>query len=125
MTTKRFDTLVALSDLLVLTACQRAYSRAITRRTKFVPMRERHRAYEDFPIPEDKIEAALEDAWSLCALVNHRNDLRVDVEAWTATLDGYTRALLMMSVPHSPTQLRNVLAERLAPREQERLSAAS
>lgn len=106
----RFETLLAVSDLLVMTACQRAYSRSISRRTKYVAMRDRHRAYESVAIAEDKIEAALADAWALCQCIAVRHDIPVDVAEWVVVLDTYTRSLLLMSMPHSTSRLRPILA---------------
>jgi hypothetical protein len=113
----RFDVLLAVSDVLVMTACQRAYSRSISRRTKYVPMRDRHRAYELVSISEEKIEAALADAWTLCPALCSRHQLGVDVDVWVGTLDSYTRSLLLMSMPHAATRLSPILAAAVGVRD--------
>ena len=102
-------TLIAVSDVLVLTALQRAYSRCITRATKPVPLRERHRAYEHIAIPEQKIEQALADAWALCPLLASKYLDDVDALKWSTTLDTYTRSLLMSSMPHTRQRLEAIL----------------
>lgn len=99
--------LLALSDVLVLVALERAASRSLpgsVRRT--IPASQRHRAYELHPIPEAKMDQALTDAWSSCSLVAARHDLEVSVTDWVALLDSYTRTLILMGQNHTPRRLR-------------------
>lgn len=106
------EPLLALSDLLVLTACQRAYAR-VRSALKAIPPSERHRGYEYVAIPEEKIERALADAWTLCSMLASRHQLDVDPAEWAQALDGYARALLLMAEPHSTSRLRATLDETL------------
>lgn len=99
------DVAVALSDLLVLTASQRAYAR-VRSSLKAIPPSERHRGYEYVAIPESQIERALADAWTLCPMLASRNRLDIDAAAWAERLDGYTRALFLMGEPHSIDRVR-------------------
>lgn len=102
--------LLACSDTLVLAALGKAYSRAIPRSARGrVRDIDRWAAYEHTPIPEDKMDAALSDAWSLCPILAGRHHLDVVVQDWQGLLDSYTRALMMMSVPHAIARLRDEL----------------
>lgn len=106
--------LLALSDLLVLTALERAYARTARRARYTCPPAERHNQYLRHAIPEAQVEAVLRDAWALCPTLAIRHNLDVDPTDWHALLDGYTRALIMMSQNHNPTRLIGALA-RLHP----------
>lgn len=103
-------TVLALSDLFVLTALQRACARREGITVRHIPLRDRHSAYEQHPVLESKIDTVLADAWALCPLIAGRHHLDIDVARWIGLLDGYTRALLLMGMPHSPQRLRDVLA---------------
>lgn len=100
---------LAISDMMVLTALDRAFARTVKRAQRTVPAAARHSQYIHFPIPEEKFEAVLHDAWALCPLMATRYDLACDVIVWMDALDGYTRALLMMGEAHSPERLTATL----------------
>lgn len=102
-------TLLAVSDVLILTALERAWARTVKRAQRSCPAHQRHNQYLTSPVREDRMEAVLHDAWTLCPLLTHRHDLPVDPVAWADTLDGYTRALLLMAQPHNPTRLAPIL----------------
>lgn len=99
-------TLLALSDLLILTALERAWSRTVPRSQR-VNMRaaDRHRGYTMVPIHDHAIDKALTDAWVLTVPLAHRHHLPVNAQAWAQLLDTYTRALLQMSQQHTPQRL--------------------
>lgn len=103
-------TLLIASDLLVLDALTRAWARTVKRSGRSVPLAGRHNQYLHRAVPEDRIDAVLHDAWVLCPLLAQRHNLSVSPTGWAQTLDSYTRALLMMSQPHSPARLRAALA---------------
>lgn len=104
MTTRYVDpVLLAASDCLVLTALERAGARALPRAAR---AGERHTAYLRFPIAREKVDHALAGAWALAPLLAARHDLDLDVAAWCSVLDDYARALLLMTQPHTPAQLR-------------------
>jgi hypothetical protein len=103
--------LVAVSDCLVLTALERAWSRTVPRSDRQrVSARDKHRGYVIVPIRGDRIDKALDGAWQLCQLLQHRHALSVHWDEWAALLDQYTRALIMMSQPHQTTALTAYLA---------------
>jgi len=103
------DPILALSDLLVLTALERAWARAVKRGRYHVPAATRHNQYLRTVIDETLIDSALRDAWALVPLLAVRHGLGVDPYAWTQTLDSYTRALVMAQEPHSPARLAPLL----------------
>lgn len=107
--------LLAVSDLLVLVALERGFARVVPRSLRpRVSSSERHRGYELVPIRADAIDKALKDAWVLCPMLASRNRLRIDVDAWVQLLDTYTRSLVLMGQPHSPSRLRPCLAPLVA-----------
>ena len=113
MTRRYLDpVLLALSDLAVLTACERAWNRVMPRSARAgVPPHARHSAYVQTPIYPEAIDKALAGAWDLLPMLAVRHDLDVPWEQWAALLDGYTRALLMACEHHEPDRLRPYLAE--------------
>lgn len=104
--------LVALSDLLVMTALERACSRSLPRsvRGHELAAHERHVAYLTNPIDPDRIEHALRGAWVLCPYLAARHDLPIDYGQWAGLLDSYVTALLMVCEPHETDTLRPHLA---------------
>jgi protein-L-isoaspartate O-methyltransferase len=103
--------LAACSDLLVLKALERAATFGARARRRAVPPHSRHRAYQDNPVPVEKIEHIVKDMFVLCPLLAARHHLEVDTAAWGALLEQYTRVLLMMGQPHSPARLIDVLGK--------------
>lgn len=101
--------LLAVSDVLILHALERAWARTVRRADRSCPAHLRHNQYLRAPVPEERIEAVLHDAWTNCNLLVHRHALPVDPVAWSDTLDSYTRALLLMCQPHAPARLTQVL----------------
>lgn len=97
--------LLAVSDLAVMTACQRAYNRLAGRGRWDIPADRRHTAYERVTADEVKIDKALKDAWVLLPQLATRHALQVPVGRWVDTLDTYTRALLMAGQPHQVLRL--------------------
>lgn len=110
-------TVLAVSDLLVMTALERAGSRVAPRSQRAGV--DRYRVHERYAIPVSRIDYALGvapgsvGAWSLCPLLHSRHRLPVDLEQWTAMLDGYTRALLLMGQPHTTSRLAEAVARLL------------
>lgn len=102
-------TLLAVSDLLVLEALTRGWARTVKRSGRSVPPVARHNQYLRTPVTEDRIDSVMHDAWVLCPLLAQRHNLPVDTQDWADRLDGYTRALLMMSMPHSLQRLTELL----------------
>lgn len=99
--------LVALSDLAVLVALERAWNRVMPRSARAgVHPGQRHSAYLHAPIYPATLDKALGGAWELLPLLTQRHDLEVNPAAWALLLDGYTRALLMACEPHHPERLR-------------------
>lgn len=106
--------LLALSDVVVLRALERAYSRGLTgehRRvaaeTRHLP---RHRAYEGIQIPTSRHARALEDAWSITGELAATWLLPVDAAEWSAALDAYCRDLLTTRRPRSLPDLEAALS---------------
>jgi hypothetical protein len=111
--------LLAISDCLVLTALERAASRVLPRSVRSTGPR--HAAHEQCAVHPDRLDKALEGAWSLLPLLADRYDVEVTVAAWRELLDSYCRALLQMGQPHRTTALAHhlqaVAAEHPAVRE--------
>lgn len=103
--------LLAVSDLLVLEALTRAWSRTVPRSRRAVSAGRRHTEYQRYPVPAGRLDSAMRDAWALCPVLANRYPLPVDVVAWQEALDGYTRALLMMGESHTPDRLLPVLQQ--------------
>lgn len=103
--------LLAVSDLLVLDALTRAWSRTVKRSDRAVPAGQRHTEYQRRPVPVDRLDAVLHDAWVLCPMLAERHSLPVSIVPWQDALDSYTRALLMMSERHTPGRLLVVLQQ--------------
>lgn len=101
--------LVACSDLLVLKALERASTFGARARRRAVSPHSRHRAYEDNPVPVEKIDHIVKDMFGLCPLLATRHHLEVDTTAWATLLEQYTRVLLMMGQSHRPARLIDVL----------------
>lgn len=118
-------TLLALSDLMVLTALERAFSRAKPQGQRgHIAAAARHRAYESVPIPVDRIDYLLRDAWALCPLLSARYALDVDPVAWAELLGSYTATLLMACQHHSKHELRAQLAAFMASSPDEEMADA-
>lgn len=99
--------LLAVSDLLILTALERGFARVVPRSMRpRVSSSERHRGYEIVPIRAEMIDKALTDAWVLCPMLASRNRFDIDVPSWVQLLDSYTRSLILMGQPHSQSVLR-------------------
>lgn len=105
--------LLALSDVLVLRALERACSRGLDGSSRSAIARRnvpRHRAYEGIQIPAARHARAFEDAWSITGELADTWDLPVAPADWAATLDAYCRHLLSTRRPRSLTDLESVLA---------------
>jgi hypothetical protein len=102
-------TLLALSDLLVLTALERTWARQRRSNRPSCPPTQRHMQYMRYPVPDDRIEHVLRDAWCLCPQLVTRHHLDVDADRWADVLNDYTRALLLMTVGHTPDRLTPLL----------------
>lgn len=94
--------LLAVSDVLVTVALERAASRVLPRSAR---QGLRHEAHERQPIHPDRLDRALVGAWVHCAAVAATWADEVDVAEWVELLDSYTRALLTMGQHHSATRL--------------------
>lgn len=106
--------LLGISDVLVLTALERAFSRALPHGARrHIAAGNRHRGYELVSIPTERIEHALTDAWVLCPMMASRHQLRVDIPSWVELLHTYTSSLIMVGQPHAPSKLREVLGVML------------
>lgn len=101
--------LLTASDVLVLEALTRAWSRTVPRSRRAVAPHARHTEYQRYPVPVDRMDSAMRDAWALCPILAHRHELPVDVVRWQEVLDQYTRALLMMGMEHTTARLIEVL----------------
>lgn len=98
--------LLATSDLLVLTALERANARTQPRSLRAAgSASRRHCAHEQHPIHPDRMDHALKDAWVHIGMIAERHAIAVDVEQWAALLDSYTRSILMMGVSHALSRL--------------------
>ena len=106
-------TLLALSDLLVLDALTRAWTRTVKRSDRQVHPAARHNQYLRNPVNQDRVVRVLNDAWVLCPLLVDRHGLQVDSDEWQQVLASYTETLLMMQVNHNPARLIPVL-QRMA-----------
>lgn len=103
--------LLATSDVLVLEALTRAWARTVKRSGRGVPAVQRHTQYLHATVPVERVDAVMHDAWVLCGLLAHRHGFYVDPAAWAQALDSYTRSLLLMGQPHSPTRLAGLLTQ--------------
>lgn len=105
--------LLALSDVLVLRALERSYSRGLTGEHRRVAADARHlprhRAYEEIQIPPMRHARALEDAWTITAELVSSWQLAVAAPEWAAALDGYCRDLLTTRRPRSLADLERAL----------------
>lgn len=105
--------LLALSDVLVVRALERAYSRGLTgeyRRATHDRQLPRHRAYEQIHIPPSRHARALDDAWSLTDELAASWDLPIASPVWARSLDDYCRSLLTTQRPRSLPELEAILA---------------
>jgi hypothetical protein len=109
--------LLALSDVLVLKALERSATFGSRARRGPVSSPQRHLAYEQNPVPVEKIDPVVKDMFVLCPILAGRHSLAVDVAAWAALLEQYTRVLLMMGQPHRPVRLLDLLSRLDPPRE--------
>lgn len=103
------DALLALSDMLVVRALERGYSR-LPRSTRAGLTVPRHRVHERIRLTEAVQDGMLADAWALCPEYVRRWQLPVDDAAWAAALDGYTRVLLRTGRPHTLDGMAAALA---------------
>lgn len=107
------NALLALSDVLVVRALERACSRTLTgaqRQVLAVRDIPKHHGYESIHIPTSRHDRALYDTWHIVAEIADRWQLHVDPEEWAATLDQYCRDLLGSSRVHTLDQLEVALA---------------
>lgn len=104
--------LLALSDVLVDRALERAYSRGLpgdARRRAALANTPRHRAYEQIRIPASRHDHVLDDAWSMTPELADRWLLPVDPAEWAVVLDRYTRRLLSTGAPKTLDDLGQAL----------------
>lgn len=104
--------LLALSDVLVCRAHERAFSRDISGDARNMAVQEgipRHRAYERFPIAAARHTHALADAWYLTPELAYRWQLPVAAAEWASVLDHYSRSLLTTRAPHTLDDLEQAL----------------
>jgi hypothetical protein len=102
------STLLALSDVAVMRALERAYSRGLSGDARRIAAHDgvaRHHAYEKFPIALPRQAYVLEDAWSFLPELAGRWPLTVDPGVWALALDRYTRSLLTTRDEHSLDEL--------------------
>lgn len=104
--------LLALSDVLVVRALERAYSRGLdgSHRAALGNQVLRHRAYEHTPIPAIRHGHALEGAWTITVELTQSWDLPIRAEEWSTALDAYCRELLTARRPRSLDGLEAALA---------------
>lgn len=109
--------LIAVSDVLVVAALERACSRGLTGEQRRLAGRHalRYRAYESVHIPAARYDRALEGAWSQTVDLTARWDLEVNPVEWAITLDGYCRQLLAACQQHTVTALVEALSVLGAP----------
>lgn len=103
--------LLALSDVLVLRALERAYSRGLIGSSRSAIARRnvpRHRAYEAILIPAARHSPALDGAWSVTDELAQAWHLPVAGDAWARSLDAYCRDLLTTQRPRSLTDLEAI-----------------
>lgn len=111
--------LLALSDVLVLRALERAYSRGLIGSSRSAIARRnipRHRAYEAILIPTARHSPALDGAWAVTDELATEWHLPVAADAWARALDGYCRDLLASQRPRSLTDLEVITAPLVADR---------
>lgn len=104
--------LLALSDVLVVRAMERCYSRGLPgdiRRRVAVVHVPRHRAYEQFRIPASRHSHVLDDAFSICPELVYRWQLPVEAREWSVVLDRYCRQLLTSMSAHTLDALEDEL----------------
>lgn len=102
------STLLALSDVAVMRALERAYSRGLSGDARNMAVQEgvsRHHAYEKFPIAGPRQAYALEHAWEFLPELADRWPLSVHPVVWAQALDRYTRGLLTTRDEHSLDEL--------------------
>lgn len=103
------DTLVALSDVVVIRALERACNRGLARTRWSTGTEVRHRAYERIPIPAARVDHALEDAWCHLPDLARRHRLPIAPQLWADALDAYVRDLLDTRQPHTLDRLELAL----------------
>lgn len=103
------DTLVALSDVVVIRALERACNRGLARTRWTTGSDVRHKAYERIAIPPERVDHALEDAWCHLAELTARHRLAIAPKLWATALDAYVRDLLQTRQPHTLDRLELAL----------------
>lgn len=104
--------LLALSDVLVVRALERCYSRALpgdARRRAALLRSPRHRAYEHIRIPPARHSHALDAAFTITGELTYRWQLPVEPTEWATVLDDYCRRLLTTMAPHTLDDLEQAL----------------
>lgn len=104
--------LLALSDVAVIRALERCYSRAITGDARRIADREsiaRHHAYRRFAVPDSKLDHALAGSWDVLPELAWRWQLPVLPAEWGVVLDAHVRELLTSRAEHSLDDLQAVL----------------
>lgn len=105
--------LLALSDLLVVRALERACSRGLSgdaRRAARRHVDHPYRAYEAFKVPPTRVAYALEEAWTMTTPIVDRWQLPIEPGEWAHVLDLYARGLLTRQAPHTLDSLDAALA---------------
>lgn len=104
--------LLALSDVAVMRALERSFSRCATGDQRRAAERDhllRHHAYQSFPIDGHSHTQALTGAWDLLAELAWRWQLPVEAAEWGGVLDRYSRGLLASRADHDLDQLEAAL----------------
>lgn len=104
--------LLAISDVLVVSALERACSRGLTGEQRRLAGRHglKYRAYETVHIPVGRHDRALDGAWMQTIDLAARWELPVDAVMWAITLDTYARGLLATMTAHTVTGLDEALS---------------
>lgn len=104
--------LLALSDVAVMRALERSFSRVASGDSRKMAEEEgllRHHAYRRFPISASRHNQALGGAWTLLPELGWRWQLPVESGEWEIVLDHYTRSLLSSSCEHTLDDLQQAL----------------
>lgn len=104
--------LLALSDVAVMRALERCYSRGLSGDARNIAAEEnldRHRAYQRFPIGATRQSHALAGAWSWLPELTSRWLLPVEPADWELVLDRYARALLTTKAEHTLDDLEQAV----------------
>lgn len=106
------STLLALSDVVIYRALERAFSRGVSGYARATASEEgiaRHEAYRRFPIVGARQGRALEGSWEVLEQLRWRWQLPIPAPEWATVLDHHTRALLTTGAEHNLDDLAEAL----------------